>query len=460
MRKIDLSHTIALAALLASTAPSFAAEGTFLIGYGSRQKALGGADVADSRDPMALSVNPAGIVGMERQWQVGGSLILPERGYSAYGQPLVLAPGEARSGRAIFPVPHSASVYPIDSESAAGMVSYGNGGINTAYSIGYAKSPVVVGGSVVSPSRGGPFGGGFAGIDLQQDFISFVYARKFGSVSIGVAPTIAVQMLNVQGLSNFMPLSGNPGAVTDNGYDWSFGGGLRLGLEWRATEQLRFGLGAQTPMFQSAFAKYAGLIEGGGRLDIPASVQAGLAYDVLPNVTVMADWRHVFFSAVSAIGNPSAPVLTGSLGSVGGPGFGWRDTDAVGFGVEWRQALVKELTLRAGYSYSTNPVPPEAITFNVLGPAVSAHHLTGGFGYQVTKNSTIDFATVYAFKNSVTGLEAVPYAQAQIGPFTIPIPPHYNNNAVVTGWLRGLEFSVSWNYKFDAEDHSWFPTHF
>jgi long-chain fatty acid transport protein len=465
MRKSLHTRTFVVGALLATTvAPALAAEGTFLIGYGTRQKSLGGADTADSRDAMSQSVNPAGIAGMGRVWQFGGSLILPERGYSAYGQPHFVAPGDARSGRAVFPVPHSASVYPLDADSSIGMSSYANGGINTAYSIGYAKSPIVANGpggltALVSPSRGGVFGGGFSGIDLQQDFISVTYARKFGPVSIGVAPTFAVQMLNLQGLANYAPYSVNPGAVSDNGYDWSFGGGLRAGLEWRITDKLRFGAAGTTPMFMSAFSKYAGIIEGGGRLDIPASLRAGFAYDVTPDVTVMADWRHIFYSAVSAIGNSTGPVTVGTVGSVGGPGFGWRDTDSEGFGVEWRGAFMPALTLRAGYRHSSNPIPSEQITVNILGPAVSAHHLTGGFSYQITKNSSFDFGTVYAFKNSVSGFEALPAATANFGPFTVRQLPTYNSNAVVTGWLRGLEFSASWTYKFDPGDESWFPRH-
>jgi long-chain fatty acid transport protein len=53
--------------------------------------------------------------------------------------------------------------------------------------------------------------------------------------------------------------------LTDNGYDYSFGGGLRAGIEWEAMPVLRFGVSGQTKMYMTKFDKYAGLFaEQGG----------------------------------------------------------------------------------------------------------------------------------------------------------------------------------------------------
>jgi long-chain fatty acid transport protein len=416
-----------------------AADGYFLIGYGARQKALGGAGVADSRDAMSLSINPAGLVDLDRQMQLAITGLLPERGYSTTGTPHVVAPGDVRSGRPIFPIPNNAYAAPIDADSAWGTASYANGGINTSYDFGHFRAP-----------NGGPYGGGFAGVDLEQAFTTAGYARKFGSVSIGVAPTIAVQMLNIQGLKSFGAYSADPDHISDNGYDWSVGGGIRAGLQWRMTDQLRFGLAASTPMYMTSFRKFSGLFPEGGRFDIPASIVAGLAYDVTPDLTVMADWRHIFYSGVPALHNASFPVRLNSLGSPGGPGFEWQDTDSAAFGVEWRATTA--LTLRAGYHYATNPIPTRAVTFNILSPVINAHHASVGLSYAVTKNSTVDFAAVYAFKNSVSGFETLP--QSAQNPFGA-----YNTNANINLWLRGTEFTLGWTYKFDSGDHSLIPTH-
>jgi long-chain fatty acid transport protein len=419
--------------------PALAADGYFLIGYGPRQKALGGAGVADSRDGMALSVNPAGIVDLERQMQLGITALLPERGYTTEGAPKVLAPGDVRSGRPIFPVPNSSFVEPLDADSAWGTASYGNGGINTAFDVGHFHPPF-----------GGPFGSGFAGVDLRQEFTSFGYARKFGAFAVGVAPTVAVQMINVQGLKSFAPYSSDPTHLSDNGYDWSVGGGVRLGAQWRVTDQLRLGVAGSTPMFMTSFRKYSGLFANGGEFDIPANITAGLAYDILPELTVMADWRHIFYSALDTFHNSSFPVRFRSLGSNGGPGFDWQDTDSASFGVEWRAS--PKLTLRAGYHYATNPIPTTAVTLNILAPIINAHHLGGGLSYAITKNSSIDIAAVHAFKNSVKGYEAVP--QTLANPFG-----SYNTAANVNIWLAGTEVTVGWTYRFDAGDKSLIPSH-
>ncbi len=464
-----LFASLSFTALIAAS-PVLAAEGIELIGYGARQKALAGADVADSQDAMSMAVNPAGILGMERQYQFGITALLPDRGYNASGPLVVVAPGDVQSGRPIFPVPNSANVSPIDAESTWGMVSYGNGGINTSYDFGHFKPPVyapsILGGAIagplISPTFGGPFGGGFAGIDLEQEFFSVVYAHKFGAFTLGFAPTLAGQALNVQGLKTLAPYSWDPYHLSDNGYDYSFGGGFRIGLQYDILPGLRFGLAGSTPMFMTPFGKYAGAIADHGKMDIPADVSAGFAYNILPNVTVMVDWKHIFYSAVPSLGASSFPVYPGSLGAFGGTGFGWRDTDAEALGVEWR--ATKNLTLRAGYNHTSPMIGSKDITLNVLAPAISEHHVSGGFKYELTKNSSIDFATVYAFKNTVSGQEAVPYVSfaysTPFGPFPVVLPPHYGAGTNVTASLSGLEFSVSYTYKFDAGDNSWIPSHF
>ncbi|MEF3366122.1 outer membrane protein transport protein [Methylocystis sp. 9N] len=446
MSKMTWRHLLLLLTTLGLLAPgsSFGADGYFLIGYGPRQKALAGAGAADQRDAMALSVNPAGIVGLERQFQLGLTAINGDRGYRTTGFPRVLAPGEVRSGRPWFAVPNSGYVQPIDAVSAWSLSSYANGGINTSYDWGHYHPPL-----------GGPLGGGFAGIDLQQGFLSIGYARRFGTplgpLTIGVAPTIAIQMINIQGLRPFSSYSANPWEMSDMAYDWSYGGGLRAGALWGVADNFRLGLSASTPMWMSRFEKYSGLIADYGRFDIPAQLQAGLAYDILPNLTVMLDWRHIFFSAVPVLGNPTNPLLPRSLGSKDGPGFDWTDVDSGAIGAEWRYSPT--LALRAGYHYASNPLRWRSVTVNVLSPIINRHQASIGFNYAVTRNSAVDFAFVYAFKNSVTGVEWLP---AQPGlPFGGPNP-----FATITPWVDAFEITLGYNYKWDAGDNSWLPTRF
>ena len=53
------------------------------------------------------------------------------------------------------------------------------------------------------------------------------------------------------------------------------------------------------------FDKYAGLFAEQGGFDIPPTLQAGIAFDLTPNLTLLADYRHIWFGSVKSIANPS-----------------------------------------------------------------------------------------------------------------------------------------------------------
>ncbi|MDJ0447251.1 hypothetical protein [Methylocystis sp. JR02] len=39
------------------------------------------------------------------------------------------------------------------------------------------------------------------------------------------------------------------------------------------------------------------------------------------------------------------------------------------------------LALRLGYSYNNNPINSRDVTLNILAPAVTKHHISGGLSY-------------------------------------------------------------------------------
>ena len=118
----------------------------------------------------------------------------------------------------------------------------------------------------------------------------------------------------------------------------------------------------------------------------------------------MVDWKHIFYSGVASIANQMTQPHP--LGSDNGPGFGWRDVDVIALGVEWN--FNDALTLRAGYAHNTQPITANNVTFNILAPGVVTDHISGGFSWNYTHNTTIDFAVVYAPRVNVTGPELIP----------------------------------------------------
>lgn len=108
-----------------------------------------------------------------------------------------------------------------------------------------------------------------------------------------------MQSFAARGLGAFAGISTDPTALTDNGHDISWGVGLRAGLQAELAPGLRFGLSGQTRFDMSRFDDYAGLFEGGGDFDIPASISAGLAFDATPDLTLMLDYQRIFFSSIA-----------------------------------------------------------------------------------------------------------------------------------------------------------------
>ena len=402
---------IAVAAGLAGQA-AHATEGYFALGHSPVQRALAGAGVAKGSEAMSATINPAGVADLGRQFQLGGEVFVPVRGYEGFGTAFVPS-GEIESESNFFVVPSLAYNMPLENGDVLNFAVYGNGGMNTSY-------PDGLGGC------GSVFCGGPAGVDLIQLFASATYARDFGNVKVGIAPTVAIQGFKAAGLGAFAGISTDPTALTDNGYDISYGVGIRGGLQVEVTPTLRFGVAGQSKMYMTSFDKYAGLFEDGGDFDIPAMVSAGVALDVSPDVTVMADWRRIFFSDVGAIGNATD---AGLLGAAGGAGFGWDDVDSVKLGIEWRQS--EAMTWRAGYARNSNPIGPEDATFNILAPAVVEQHFSLGGTRMLNERDAIDFSFTYAPEVRVSGPETTP-----MGPTGATVAPYMKQFSASVGWTR------------------------
>lgn len=398
------------ASLLTSTA-AMATDGYFANGIGARHKALAGAGVADGRDATSAALNPAGILRAGNELAISASLFVPLREFTAEGTGF-LPGGTTESDRNIFLIPNIARNWKTVGNpyfDAVTLSMSGNGGMNTTY------KPVtnpVCGAPIPLPvaAGNGVFCGGKAGVDLTQLLISLAMAKSFGPVSIGLAPTVAAQMFAAKGLGTFAPFSVSPTNLTNNTHEVVFGAGLRGGLEWAITPSFRFGVTGSTKIYSQKFDDYAGLFAEGGDFDIPANLQAGIAVDLSPRLTVMADYKRIWYSGVEAISNPSTNILACAggdisqcLGGTNGTGFGWSDMDIFKLGVEFR--ATPDLTLRAGYSYNTQQVQSRDVMFNLLAPGVVQHHITGGLMYRMSPNMDLELAGMYAPRTHVKGEE-------------------------------------------------------
>ena len=323
--------------------------------------------------------------------------------------------GTVESGWNHFYVPNMARSWRVDSPliDVFALSMYGNGGMNTHY-------PEVArpDGGCFNPTLGafvgtnsGVFCSGLLGVNLNQAFLSAAFAKQFGKVSVGVAPIFAVQQIEVHGLSVFNGISTDPNNLTNTGLDTSWGGGVRGGVEVQVMPNVRVGVAGTSRIYMSEFDQYKGLFAEQGDFDIPPSLQVGVAVDVKPNLTVMADYKRIWYSSINAIANSSTIASTAQatgnpalfLGADGGAGFGWQDIDIFKFGVEWRQN--DKWTWRAGYAHSDNPIGSRDVMFNILAPGVIEDEFTGGVKFKWSEKLDLELAGMYAPETSVNGFE-------------------------------------------------------
>lgn len=401
--KVLMSTTMLVAASGLVSTSAFATDGYFAYGTGARQNALGGAGVADGKDATSIALNPAGLVNSQDQLNIAATLFSPSRQVNRFSDTWINSDNEA------FLVPNFAYSTHLDATSVLGVSFYGNGGMNTDYPGAANQMQIGFSGGQAIPLKS----------NIEQMFLSVAYAKKLGNISLGVAPVLAAQNFAVSGLQGFSTWSVDSAHLTNQGKDWSYGGGVRAGAEWELTPGFRLGAAGSSPMYMTKFSKYKGLFAEGGDFDIPASVQVGLAADLQPNFTVMVDYKRIFYSGVASISNhgpteadanAGAPSADRMLGANGGLGFGWQDLNIIKVGAEWD--VNPGLTLRAGYSYNDQPLNSDDLVFNIIAPATVQHHITAGAKLAATDKMDIELAGAYVPRTTLNGADHGPGGDA------------------------------------------------
>lgn len=411
-RGIRLSATITLGAIATvASLPAQATEGYFQHGYGGVSKALAGAGAAFSQDASSMATNPAGLVNVENQFNFDVSFFSPNReitGSAGSGAPAFSVPsGTHDSDNTLFFIPTVAASYRIDDVSAIGVALYGNGGMNTEWDAMARPLAECGGGS-------GVFCAGRSGVDLTQIFLQPTYAREIvEGVSVGAGPIFAAQFFEGKGVASFAGFSTDPSNLSNNDHDESYGIGARFGIQAQLPANFRFGAAYQLRTYMTKFDDYAGLFAEQGGFDIPPALQVGLSWQPVESLTLLVDYRRIWYSEVDSVGNAGprsfADIAARPLGSDNGAGFGWDDINIVKLGVQF--APDDRWTLRGGVAYNENPIDSSEVLFNILAPGVVKYHITGGVEYNVTENLSLLLSGMYAPNTSVTGTNPLDPAQ-------------------------------------------------
>ena len=418
-KNCSLTVTFLLVCLTARVA--LATNGYMSHGYGITSKGMAGAGMALPQDTLSVYNNPAGLTRLDKRYDLELELFSPRREYKAnddFAPPpsASVPPGREESSNDYFLIPGFGINLPIDDQRTIGIALAGQGGMNTEYDTATFANFAAPPGSPLNPN--GEFTAGEpTGVDLAQMALGLTYAQELGPFaglgitrqSIGITPIIAVQRFKARGLQPFRALSVSPDKVTNNGYDYSWGGGVRIGwLGSLLRDQLNVGVSYQSKLWMSDFDDYEGLFAKGGDFDIPAIFNFGMAFLITPELSLLADFKRIFYDDIDALANTNdialGDIITDPdkrLGGDEGLGFGWEDINVYSVGLQYR--ATEKLTVRAGYSAADKPWKNVNTLFNVLAPATVEKHASLGASYGLDKQSRVNFAYTHAFKNTIEG---------------------------------------------------------
>jgi long-chain fatty acid transport protein len=442
---------------LAITTTASATSGYFQLGYGAKSLGLAGATVSNPQDSIAASTNPAGMALVGERVDAGITFFNPgdrsaKLETSALGATFDV---EDKSRRNLFFVPSLGYTSKINDKLYWGISMYGNGGMNTTYDRNvYDETAAVVGAftqgipSPPAPPPGIPAGPGAAafvpegtstkdfglpvtdvgtlGVDLAQGVIAPTLSFKVHEKhTIGASVLIGIQRFSDYGLGNFQCFTqtGASGCattggaysltpsdgLTNNGHDWAYGAGVRVGWIGEVLPKLSLGAAVASKVYMTEFDDYDELFAEDGKFDIPANFTVGLTYKPTNALSLSFDFQRIYYEGVNSLSNagptmadfgPSGPSPKNLLGADDGFGFGWENINVYRLAVDYRYN--REWNFRAGYSYNDQPIPDDQLLFNILAPATPKVHATVGFTYRSSNNSEWNFAYMHAFEEKVT----------------------------------------------------------
>jgi len=396
---------------------AFATDGYFLTGFGTKQQGQGGAGVAKPADSLAGATNPAGLILVGNRFDIGLTLFRPHRSATITGNQL--PPGYPNVNGAYdanrvtnFELPELGYSLQYRPNLALGVAIYGNGGLNTSY-----KTPILL----LGTTRGG--------VDIDQVFISPTLAYKAGvHNSFGIAANIAIQRFAAEGVQNVESISSDPTHVSNTGYAYSSGGGVRVGWLGELNKTISVGATYQSRTYVSKFSRYSGLFTEHGGFDVPANFAGGASVKLGSKATLLYDEERILYGSVKSIANPLASASP--LGTDGGPGFGWHDINVVKTGLDYD--VNPALTLRGGYNHGGAPFDGSQTFFNLLAPAVTKDHLHLGATWAAKSGKEISFAYIHAFNNTVNGVNSIP-------------PAYGGGNANLSMYQNSFQVAFGWN---------------
>ncbi|MEW6119354.1 MAG: outer membrane protein transport protein [Pseudomonadota bacterium] len=410
--RLSFKHAALAAACLAAF-PAHATNGYFLPGFGIRSQGMGGVGIAYGRDSLSTAANPANAVNTGMRGDMGFAVFNPERHASISNDPGTPSfgfftdtgyfDGNVESDAKYFLMPEMGFSMPLTDKLHVALAVVGNGGMNTTYR------------ENIFSLNGTPPVDKTIGVDMMQLLVPISAAYKVNeNHAVGASLVLAETRFRAYGLGAFQlfPVSSDPAHLTDQGFDYSYGAGVKLGwLGEFLDDKVAIGVTYASRTWMSKFDKYRGLFAEQGDFDIPENYGIGIAIKPVKNLVIAADVLRINYNDIASVGNrgpgvfsmPSLgiPALVDDgtdLGNDNGMGFGWKNQTVYKLGIQY--GVNNRLQVRAGYNYGKTPIPDDQVTFNLLAPATVEKHYSVGLTYRANDNLEVTGSYMYVASNS------------------------------------------------------------
>jgi long-chain fatty acid transport protein len=384
MNRSSLRVGLTVAALAAAT-PAAATNGIRMIGFGPIQNSMGGASMATSLDATTAVTNPAGLCACSTRLDIAGTAFFPTvetmTDTTALGGGVVSADSDSN----FFFIPTVGYLRPVNDKVTVGVTALGISGLGVDF-------PNTLGQKLLTSYS-------------NMRFAPAVSYKITDKLAVGAAANLMYAMMeyDVGGRMGLQP--------HDQAGAFGFGGSV--GVTYRPMDMLTIGAAYET---RSYFQDFEFDLEGGTNaleFDQPMVATIGAAVTPMPGLLLAADVQWINWSDTMGENLPewkSMEVPTDPPWNMN-----WDDQVVLKIGAQYD--VTKTFKVRAGYNYGKNPIDEDLSIPGVAFPAISEHHITAGFGYDMGQ-FTVNFAALYSPKKTVesTG-DMFPYetSMSQLG---------------------------------------------
>ena len=360
-----------VAALALGTTSAFATNGTGLIGYGAKSRAMGGAAISNYNGAESAFANPALITSAKNTTDatIGATILMPEVTFKAdaygtaslsRGTMAAATSNDSTAGDGM--IPSVAVINKVSDSFSWALALYGVGGMGVDYRITTPNS--VISGMGANDS-----------LMLMRMSIPLAYSTN--GFSIGIAPVIEYGSLAIGTMDGSTPL----GVTSDIATGFELGAtysiaGFSMGIDYKS---------AVTHDFTGTFTSQnptTGAMQ--NDLDTPSVMGLGLSYSMSEH-TLAFDYKTIAYSSAAGLED-----------------FGWEDQNIMSIGYEY---ATDSWAARVGYNLADSPLPTEitnaASYAQVSGsmmmfPGVTESHITFGGSYNFSKVISVDLAYMLA----------------------------------------------------------------